>query len=312
MSYFFQSYFQQNLECWLLLTIDFSSLMVFFHTLLYFAKSWKFEWALVQTSFFAHMLSLCGLPYSWGLNLHFLLYYYILPVLFLFRQKSFCPRETYRYPYLSYLKERQKGFGRDQSQNLDGQRAKILSQFPNRSKNRRAKAQKTWKLGMYVWKMDLFSFCCLLWKVKCVIFLSSEDMLLQNICKVRIEGRIQVVVSRAGSSDRCSGLLKDHFSNNPLGSQWWAVKQKCMNIQWLKWQWSPWMLKDLHTDSFNLDSQYVKESYSVRQTHRFLSAQNQQYVLAPEICLFCISCTAICPLACAEKEQIFCRWCCTN
>lgn len=42
------------------------------------------------------------------------------------------------------------------------------------------------------------------------------------------------------------------------------------------------MLKDLHTDIFNLDSQYVKESYSMRQTQCFLSAQNQQYVLAPE------------------------------
>lgn len=54
------------------------------------------------------MMLLCGPPYSWGLSLDFLLYYYIFPILFLFRQKSFCMWETYRYPYFSYLKEDRK------------------------------------------------------------------------------------------------------------------------------------------------------------------------------------------------------------
>jgi len=65
------------------------------------------------------------------------------------------------------------------------------------------------------------------------------------------------------------------------------------------------MLKDLHTGSFDLDAQCMKKSYSMGQTQCFLSAQNQQRVLAPEIHRFCMFFTAISILAGAEKEQIF-------
>lgn len=51
-----------------------------------------------------------------------------------------------------------------------------------------------------------------------------------------------------------------------------------------------WMLKSLLTGSFDLEAQHMRESYSMGQTQCFLSVQNQQHVLAPEICLFYIFC----------------------
>lgn len=169
--------------------------MTFLHTLLHFAMSWKFEWALVQsTSFLVHVLLLCDPPYSWGLSLDFLFCYYTLPVLFLFRQKAFCTWKTYRYPYRSYLKEEDRNILVETSVKIwiDLTESKDLipvSKWEQKQKSKSTESMKT-RYACSENECNIFCFCCWLWKVKCAIFLSSENMLLQNICRFTVENRL--------------------------------------------------------------------------------------------------------------------------